>query len=109
MERAGVTRSVLARGDESLGSYLTAAGIPTIPSSAHPRCPPEGSSTFFSGHFTAMHYAGTVRVFRQKSTLEDAIELHAFAPLEVSRRVTNGILLGCPLSYRFTLQIGSKH
>ena len=26
--------------------------------------------------------AGTVRVFRQKFTLEDAIELHAFAPLE---------------------------
>jgi hypothetical protein len=25
---------------------------------------------------------GTVRVFRQKSTLEDAIEFHAFAPLE---------------------------
>jgi hypothetical protein len=25
---------------------------------------------------------GTVRVFRQKSAIEDAIELHAFAPLE---------------------------
>ena len=28
---------------------------------------------------------GTVRVFRQKVTLEDAIGSHAFAPLEVSR------------------------
>jgi hypothetical protein len=28
------------------------------------------------------HYNGTVRVFRQKYTLEDAIGLHAFAPLE---------------------------
>jgi hypothetical protein len=36
--------------------------------------------------------------FRQKFTLEDAIELHAFAPLEAfCRRVTNGIPLGCPL------------
>jgi hypothetical protein len=39
---------------------------------------------------------GTVRVFRLKFTLEDAIEFHAFAPLEASRRVTNGIPLGCP-------------
>jgi hypothetical protein len=30
-------------------------------------------------------------------TPEDAIEFHAFAPLEASRRVTNGIPLGCPL------------
>jgi hypothetical protein len=35
--------------------------------------------------------------FRQKFTLEDAIEFHAFAPLEASRRVTNAIPLGCPL------------
>jgi hypothetical protein len=27
-------------------------------------------------------HAGTVRVFRQKSALEDAIEFHAFAPFE---------------------------
>jgi hypothetical protein len=40
---------------------------------------------------------GTVLFFRQKFTLEDAIEFHAFAPLEASRRVTNGIPLGCSL------------
>jgi hypothetical protein len=39
----------------------------------------------------------TVRVFRQKSALEDAIGSHAFAPLEASRRVTNATPLGCPL------------
>jgi hypothetical protein len=38
---------------------------------------------------------GTVRVFRQKFTLEDAIGPHA-SSLEASRRVTNGIPLGCP-------------
>jgi hypothetical protein len=37
---------------------------------------------------------GTVLVFRQKFTLEDAIEFHAFAPLEASKRVTNSIHLG---------------
>jgi hypothetical protein len=35
--------------------------------------------------------------FRQKFTLEDAIGSHAFAPLEASRRVTNGIPPGCSL------------
>jgi hypothetical protein len=35
--------------------------------------------------------------FLQKFMLEDAIDLHAFAPLEASRRVTNGIPIGCPL------------
>jgi hypothetical protein len=44
----------------------------------------------------------TVRVFRQKFTLEDAIGSHACS-LEASMRVTNGIPLGRPLSYRFTL------
>jgi hypothetical protein len=39
--------------------------------------------------------SGTVRVFRQKFTLEDAIGSHACS-LEASRRVTNGIPLGCP-------------
>jgi hypothetical protein len=39
---------------------------------------------------------GTVRVFRQKVTLEDAIEFHAVAPVETSMRVTNVIPLGCP-------------
>jgi hypothetical protein len=39
----------------------------------------------------------TVRVFRQKFTLEGVNGSHAFAPLEVSRCVTNGIPLGCPL------------
>ena len=36
-----------------------------------------------------------MRVFRQKFTLEDAIGPHA-SSLEASRRVTNGIPLGCP-------------
>jgi hypothetical protein len=36
----------------------------------------------------------TVRVFRQKFTLKDAIELHSFASLEANRRVTNAIPLG---------------
>jgi hypothetical protein len=38
----------------------------------------------------------TVRVFRQKFTLEDAIGSHACS-LEAKRRVTNGIHLGCSL------------
>jgi hypothetical protein len=38
----------------------------------------------------------TVRVYRQKFTLEDAIGSHACS-LEASRRVTNGIPLGCSL------------
>jgi hypothetical protein len=44
-------------------------------------------------------YRGTVRVFRHKCTLEDAIGSHA-CPLEAAkagRCVTNGILLGWPL------------
>jgi len=40
--------------------------------------------------------AGTVRVFLQRFTLEDAIGSHA-GSLEVSMRVTNGIHLGCSL------------
>jgi hypothetical protein len=40
---------------------------------------------------------GAVHVFGQKFTLGDAIGFHAFAPLEASRRVTNGIPLGWPL------------
>jgi hypothetical protein len=39
--------------------------------------------------------ACTVRVFRQKFTLEDAIGPHA-SSLEASMRATNGIPLGCP-------------
>jgi hypothetical protein len=39
---------------------------------------------------------GTVRVFRQKFTLEDAIGSHAFS-LEANTRVTNGIPLGSSL------------
>ena len=45
----------------------------------------------------------SVRVFRQECTLDrnlhsrSAIEFHAFAPLEASKRVTNAIPLGCPL------------
>jgi hypothetical protein len=45
---------------------------------------------------------GTVRVFRQKFTLEDAIGSHACS-LEANMRVTNGIPLGSSLSYRLTL------
>jgi hypothetical protein len=37
-----------------------------------------------------------VRVFRQKFSLEDAIEFHTFAPLEASMRLTNDIPLGFP-------------
>jgi hypothetical protein len=39
---------------------------------------------------------GTVRVFRQKFTLEDAIGCHACS-LEANMRLTNGIPLGSPL------------
>jgi hypothetical protein len=39
---------------------------------------------------------GTVRVFRQKSTLEDAIGSHACS-IEANMRVTNGIPLGSSL------------
>jgi hypothetical protein len=39
---------------------------------------------------------GTVRVFRQKFTLEDAIGSHAYS-LEANIRVINGIPLGCSL------------
>jgi hypothetical protein len=47
----------------------------------------------------------TVRVFRQGFTLEDAIEFHAFAPLQASKRATNGILFhsGIHSSYRLAL------
>jgi hypothetical protein len=45
---------------------------------------------------------GTVRVFRQKFTLEDAIGSHACS-LEANIHVTNGILLGSSLSYQLTL------
>jgi hypothetical protein len=44
----------------------------------------------------------TVRVFVEKSTLEDAIGSHACS-LEASACVTNGILLGFPVSYRIIL------
>jgi aspartate/methionine/tyrosine aminotransferase len=40
--------------------------------------------------------------FRQRFTLEDAIGSHACS-IQASRRVTNAIPLGCPLSYQFTL------
>jgi hypothetical protein len=41
--------------------------------------------------------------FFGRFALEDAIGSHAFAPLEASRRVSNAIPFGSPLSYRFTL------
>jgi hypothetical protein len=50
------------------------------------------------GHIGLIGLPGsTVRGFRQKFTVEDAIGFHAFAPLEASRRETNDIPLGCPL------------
>ena len=52
-----VTRSVLVRGKESLGAYLHAVGISSIPSPAIPHCPPEPPE-FYYGAYTAMHYAG---------------------------------------------------
>jgi hypothetical protein len=39
----------------------------------------------------------TVRVVRQEFTLEDAVEFHAFAPLQTSMHVAHVIPLGCPL------------
>jgi hypothetical protein len=45
---------------------------------------------------------GTVRVFRQKSTLEDAIGSHACS-LKANMHVINGIPLGLRSSYRLTL------
>jgi hypothetical protein len=47
-------------------------------------------------------YEGTVRVFRQKFTLDDATGSHACS-LEAKVRVTNGIPLGSSLSYQLTL------
>jgi hypothetical protein len=47
-------------------------------------------------------HAGTVRVFQQEVTLEDAVGSYACS-LEGIRRVTNGIPLGGALSCRFTL------
>jgi hypothetical protein len=43
-----------------------------------------------------------VRGFRQKCTPEGAIEFHAFALLETSTRVTNGIHRGCSLPLTVT-------
>jgi hypothetical protein len=40
--------------------------------------------------------------FSDRFTFEDAIGSHTCS-LQASRRVTNGIPLGCPLSYQFTL------
>jgi hypothetical protein len=53
---------------------------------------------------TSFFHAGSVLVgFRQKFTLEDAIELHTFAPVEASMHVTNVIPLGRSLSYHLAL------
>jgi hypothetical protein len=52
--------------------------------------------------FIALKALCTVRVFRQKLTLEDAIGSHACS-LEASMRVTSSFPLGWPFSYRFTL------
>jgi hypothetical protein len=47
-------------------------------------------------------YTGTVRVFREKFTLDDAIGSHACS-LESNIRVTNGTPLGSLISYQLTL------
>jgi hypothetical protein len=56
---------------------------------------------------------GTVHVFRQKVTLEDAIGSHA-CPLQANMRVTNGIPLGsslllpvCTVNCAATLKVGT--
>ena len=59
-------------------------------------------TTLLTGETKVAELYGTVRVFRKKIYLEDAIGSHACS-LEASMRVTNGIPLGRPLSYRFTL------
>jgi hypothetical protein len=41
--------------------------------------------------------------FEKEFAIEDAVEFHAFAPVEASTHVANGIPLGRPLSYQFTL------
>jgi hypothetical protein len=46
--------------------------------------------------------------FNNRILLEDAIGFHACL-LETSRRVINGIPLGCSHPYRMTLQFPSKH
>jgi hypothetical protein len=51
---------------------------------------------YFKRHILLGGFECTVRVFRHKFTLEDANGSHACS-LEASRRVTNGIPLGCPL------------
>jgi hypothetical protein len=56
----------------------------------------EGSVTTLAGNGEEGVDDGTVRVFRQKFTPEDAIGPHACS-LEANMRVTNGIPLGCPL------------
>jgi hypothetical protein len=68
------------------------------------------SNDFFNNQLMRKEWGldGFVRCafFRQKSTLEDAIGSHACSlhcSLESSRRVTNGISLGLPNSYLFTL------
>jgi hypothetical protein len=54
----------------------------------------------FTRHYaSASQGLGTVHVFRQKITLEDAIG----CSLEANMRVTNGIPLGRSLSYQLTL------
>jgi hypothetical protein len=47
-------------------------------------------------HPTATHPSGTVRVFEQDFSLEDAIGSHACS-LEANMRLSNGIPLGSPL------------
>ena len=80
----------------------------------HNSCPnTEGTTNDITNNFTAVlnrahtndEFApfGPVLVFDRNLRLGDDIEFHAFAPLEASRRVTNGIPLGWPLSDRFTL------
>jgi hypothetical protein len=55
-----------------------------------------GSSTTPTHRCTWTNQWCPVRVFRQKFTLEDAIGSHTCSP-QANMRVTNGILLECPL------------
>jgi hypothetical protein len=50
-----------------------------------------------TGHFKLLSEKVRCAFFDRNLHSRSAIEVHAFAPLEASRRVTNGIPLGCSL------------
>jgi hypothetical protein len=69
------------------GGLIAGVGVPDNP---------HGSTYQDIEAYWPVYPVRTVRVFRQEFTLEDAIEFHAFAPLQASSRVTNDIPLGWP-------------